>query len=70
MNRLESLSKMRGLEGAYMSLLSRSGPSHKGHKHFWQRALSRRGFLGTAAGVAGGASVIFAHPLGAELLGR
>ena len=62
MNRLESLSKIpRGLEGAYASLLSGSGPSHKGHKHFWQRALSRRGFLGTAAGVAGGASLVFAQ---------
>lgn len=44
MNRLESLSKIGCLESAYASLLSGSGPSHKGHKHFWQRALSRRGF--------------------------
>lgn len=29
------------------------GPHYVGHRHFWERALSRRGFIRTAAGVTG-----------------
>lgn len=61
MNRRESLSKTGVLEGAYAAILAppQNARPYRGHKHFWQRALSRRNFLGTAAGVAGGASLVF-----------
>ena len=61
MNRRESLSKTWVMEGAYAAIptLAPKARPYRGHKHFWQRALSRRNFLGTAAGVAGGASLVF-----------
>jgi hypothetical protein len=30
-------------------------PGHRGHRHFWQRALSRRQFLGASAAATGAA---------------
>jgi hypothetical protein len=33
-----------------------NAPSYPGHAHFWERALSRRGFLGASAAVAGAAA--------------
>lgn len=60
MNRRESLSKTGVPEGAYAAILPplQTSRPYRGHKHFWQRALSRRNFLSTAAGVAG-ASLVF-----------
>jgi len=63
MNRSESLSTTGAFADAYAATLSPphiTGP-YKGHRHFWQRALSRRSFFGTAAGIMGGASLLFAE---------
>ena len=64
MNRNESFLKTGTLADAYLAPQSRSHlvRPYKGHKHFWQRALSRRSFFGAAAGVVGGASVLLADP--------
>jgi len=61
MNRGESLSRTGALTDAHAANLTRSQllRPYKGHRHFWQRALSRRNFFGTAAGVMGGASLLF-----------
>src|SRR5689334_12022705 len=52
MNRLSLLSKSGGLS-SFVLPSSQNRSRYRGHAHFWQRALSRRGFFGAAAGVAG-----------------
>lgn len=61
MSRLSSLSKSRVLSSANAVALPspQNRPRYRGHKHFWQRALSRRNFLGAAAGVFGAASLAY-----------
>jgi hypothetical protein len=60
MSHRQSLSKRGVLKGAYAPILPplQTAQPYRGHNHFWQRALSRRSFLVTAAGVAG-ASLVF-----------
>ena len=61
MNRLPLLSKPGVLAGANAFALpsSQNRLHHRGHAHFWQRALSRRNFFGAAAGVTGAASLAY-----------
>ena len=45
---------LAGIEQDFKAIWdSRTGGAHYGHAHFWDRALSRRQFLGRTAGVAG-----------------
>jgi len=58
MNRLSSLSNSSLSFPKPFSVRSPQNP-HRGHPHFWQRALSRRNFFGAAAGVLGAASLAY-----------
>ena len=61
MNRPSSLSKS-GVLGKTNEAALRSphnSPRHRGHAHFWQRALSRRNYFGAAAGVVGAAGLAY-----------